>query len=76
MVAGHLQEKGGLFYAVLSYKDKNGKRCTKWVPTGLAVKGNKKRAEADSGVYSAPSPSHLCEYGQRYLPINHARGVL
>ena len=46
MVAGHLQEKGGLFYAVLSYKDKNGKRCTKWVPTGLAVKGNKKRAEA------------------------------
>ena len=46
MVAGHLQEKGGLFYAVLSYKDKNGKRCTKWIPTGLAVKGNKKRAEA------------------------------
>lgn len=46
MVAGHLQEKGGLFYAVLSYKDGNGKRCTKWIPIGLPVKGNKKRAEA------------------------------
>ena len=34
MVAGHLQEKNGYFYAVLSYKDTNGKRKTKWIPTG------------------------------------------
>ena len=46
MVAGHLQDKGGQFYAVLSYKDKQGKRQTKWIPMGLPVKGNKKRAEA------------------------------
>ena len=46
MVAGHLQEKKGLFYMVLSYKDCTGKRRTKWFPTGLPVKGNKKRAEA------------------------------
>lgn len=46
MVAGHLQEKNGQFYAVLSYKDTKGKRRTKWVPTGLMVRGNKKRAEA------------------------------
>lgn len=46
MVAGHLQEKSGQFYAVLSYKDMKGKRRTKWVPTGLMVRGNKKRAEA------------------------------
>ena len=46
MVAGHLQEKGGQLYAVLSYKDRNGKRCTKWITTGLPVKGNKKKAEA------------------------------
>ena len=46
MVAGHLQEKSGQFYAVLSYKDTKGKRRTKWVPTGLMVRGNKKRAEA------------------------------
>lgn len=46
MVAGHLQEKDGNFYMVLSYKDSSGKRKTKWFATGLPVKGNKKRAEA------------------------------
>ncbi len=45
MVAGHLQEKNGLFYIVLSFKNAAGKRTTKWIPTGLPVKGNKKRAE-------------------------------
>lgn len=29
----------------LSYKDKSGKRVSKWLPTGLPVKGNKKCAE-------------------------------
>ena len=46
MVAGHLQEKHGIFYIVLSYKDSNGKRKTKWESTGLPVKKNKKKAEA------------------------------
>lgn len=46
MVAGHLQEKKGLFYIVLSYYDEFEKRKTKWIPTGLPIKGNKKRAEA------------------------------
>ena len=45
MVAGHLQEKKGLFYIVLSYSDRDGKRKTKWVPTGLPIKGNKRKAE-------------------------------
>lgn len=45
MVAGHLQEKKGFFYMVLSYPNITGKRKTKWFPTGLPVKGNKKRAE-------------------------------
>ena len=45
MVAGHLQEKKGYFYIVLSYPDAAGKRKTKWLPTGLPVKGNKKKAE-------------------------------
>ena len=45
MVAGHLQEKRGYYYAVISYKDENGKRKTQWIATGLPVKGNKKRAE-------------------------------
>ena len=46
MVAGHLQEKQGHFYMVLSYNDASGKKRTKWKATGLPVKGNKKRAEA------------------------------
>ena len=46
MVAGHLREKSGYYYAVLNYTDSLGKRKTKWISTGLAVKGNKKRAEA------------------------------
>lgn len=45
MVAGHLQEKKGYFYIVLSYPDVSGKRKTKWLPTSLPVKGNKKKAE-------------------------------
>lgn len=46
MIAGHLQEKKGYFYIVLSYPDIRGKRKTKWLPTKLPVKGNKKKAEA------------------------------
>ena len=45
MVAGHLQEKNGMFYVVLKYRDENGKRKTPWISTNLPVKGNKKRAE-------------------------------
>ena len=46
MAAGHLREKSGYYYAVLNYTDSLGKRKTKWISTGLTVKGNKKRAEA------------------------------
>lgn len=45
MVAGHIQEKKGLLYMVLSYKDSDGNRKTKWMPTGLPVKGNKKKSK-------------------------------
>jgi hypothetical protein len=46
MVAGHLQEKKNLYYIVLDYTDEAGKRKQKWLPTGLPVRGNKKKAEA------------------------------
>ena len=46
MVAGHLREKSGYYYAVLNYTDPLGKRKTKWISTGLTIKGNKKKAEA------------------------------
>ena len=45
MVAGHLQEKKGFFYIVLSFNNATGKRTTKWIATGLPVKGNKRRVE-------------------------------
>ena len=45
VVAGHLREKGGIYYIVLSYTDEYGNRRTPSQSTGLPVKGNKKRAE-------------------------------
>ena len=45
MVSGHLQVKKGLYYIVLNYIDKNGKRCRPNIPTGLPEKGNKRKAE-------------------------------
>ena len=48
MVAGHLREKSGYYYAVLNYTDALGKRKTKWIKTGLVVKGNKKKAHGNS----------------------------
>lgn len=46
MVAGHLQEKKGFYYIVLTYKDEQNKPKSKWIATKLPVKGNKKKAEA------------------------------
>ena len=46
MVAGHLREQNGYFQMILSWKGADGKRKSKSISTGLAVKGNKKRAEA------------------------------
>ena len=44
-VSGHLEEKRGVYQAVLNWYDRDGKRGRKSVSTGLPVKGNKKRAE-------------------------------
>ena len=46
MVAGHLQEKNGYYYIVLSYRDPvTKKRKQPWFATGLLVRGNKRAAE-------------------------------
>jgi integrase len=45
-VAGHLEEKRGIFQMALSWKLPDGTRDRKSLSTGLPVKGNKKRAEA------------------------------
>ena len=44
-MTGSLQIKNGKYYAVLNYKDNNGKRKQKWLCTELDVKGNKRKAE-------------------------------
>ena len=86
MVAGHLQEKNGYFYAVLSYKDSSNKRKTKWIPTGYPVKGNKKKAEAflteqrkafeipEEDVSSAAPDELFADYLERWLQI--AKGTI
>lgn len=45
MVAGHLREQNGKYQMILSWKGNDGKRKTKFVSTGLPIKGNKRRAE-------------------------------
>ena len=44
-VTGHVAEIRGIFHIKLSWTDSSGKRCRKSTSTGLAVKGNTKRAE-------------------------------
>ena len=44
-VSGHLEERRGIYRIILSWTDETGKRERKSIPTGLAVKGNKKKAE-------------------------------
>lgn len=44
-MTGNLQIKEGKYYAVLNTYDYTGKRKLKWISTGLAVRGNKRRAE-------------------------------
>jgi len=44
-VSGHLEDVRGIFHIKLTWIDGAGKRGRKSVTTGLAVKGNRKRAE-------------------------------
>lgn len=51
MVTVSLQEKNGIYHAVLNYKDNNGKRKQKWKSTGLTIRGNKKLALAKANEF-------------------------
>lgn len=87
MVAGHLQEKKGYYYAVLSYKDADKRRRTKWIASGLPVKGNKKKAEgflqeqrrsfeiplADQPI-AKDGQELFADYLQRWLPSRQDNG--
>lgn len=59
MLAGHLQEKNGSYYAVLNCKHPDGRRFPKWVPTELQVKkGNKRLAERRLDEFRASYTIH------------------
>ena len=45
MKSGYLKIRNGIFYAVISYRDKLGNRKQKWISTGLKERGNKKNAK-------------------------------
>lgn len=45
-MTGSLQVKNDKFYAVLNFKDADGKRVQKWISLNLSVKGNKRKAES------------------------------
>ncbi len=45
-MTGSLQIKNDCFYAVLNFKNEEGKRIQKWIPLHLSVRGNKRKAEA------------------------------
>ncbi|NBI67306.1 site-specific integrase [Pseudoflavonifractor sp. 60] len=46
MVAGHLQIKKDYYYMVLNLKDEQGRRKSKWLPTGIQAVGKKKEKRA------------------------------
>lgn len=44
-MTGSLQIKNDKYYAVLNFRDENGKRVQKWVSLNLPVRGNKRKAD-------------------------------
>lgn len=58
MVTGSLQTKRGKYYAVLNFKDENGKRIARWFPLYLDEKGNKKKAFAMLNQLIAENKDH------------------
>lgn len=45
MITGSVQPKSNKLYLVLNFRDSNGRRRPKWIATGLAARGNKRKAE-------------------------------
>lgn len=45
-MTGSVQIKNDKFYAVLNFRNQEGKRIQKWIPLNLPVKGNRRKADA------------------------------
>lgn len=81
-MTGSLQIKNGTYYMVLNKKGGNGKRKQQWVSTGLAEKGNKRRAEVllrktlaeyESGGYVEPSKILFCDFLRDWVDMSKQR---
>ena len=68
-ISAHLEDKRGIYQIIMNWKDLTGKRCRKSVSTGLAVKGNKKRAEDMMNVARREHENKI-----NYEPVN-AKGA-
>lgn len=74
-MSGSLQIKSGKYYAVISYKNEQGKRKQKWINTGLDVKGNKRKAEdflkkllvQENDFFEVKPDILFCDYIQNWL---------
>lgn len=78
MVAGHLREKKGYFYAVLNYTDAHGNRKTKWIATGFAVNILTAEGEKQSRILVAEGhkESKILEAeAEKQAAILHAEAV-
>ena len=83
-MTGSLQIKNDKYYAVLNLKV-NGKRKPKWIPLGMPVRGNKRKADAElnrlieeyeeqeklniSTLDKSESDILLADYLQKWLPL-------
>jgi hypothetical protein len=77
MVAGHLREKKGYYYAVLNYTDSLGKRKTKWISTGLKVslqRHNHKSQQKTEPTYT--KTSLFQEKGGVFFVARFGKGVV
>ena len=69
MVKGRLQIKKGYYYAVLSYKQMNGKRKEIWRATKIRVEDNRNKAEIICDEYKTQllAEIRLFKEGYPYL---------
>lgn len=74
-----LQIKKGKYYAVIDFKDKEGKRKQKWISTGLDAKNNKRKAEQilndliaeySDTDYIEPSKCLFCDFLKEWVELN------
>jgi len=84
MVTGSVQTKKGKLYMVLRYKNDVDKWQSKWIPTGLPEKGNKRKVEKEllpallaehnaAGGYVEPSKTLLCDFFKEWVEIRRPR---